>query len=92
MDNLEELVEQIQGTSFMNGQVSGVEIAAKKLREKSGELFANDCDVQSRMCRDMAQELTELAYELRNVYNERYRPQRDEALAKLDELQARLAA
>lgn len=90
MVNLGELGEQISGAAFMLGTTSGIDIAAKKIRSRSGEFFAKGQDKEAKIWRGIADYLDELHKATRSDYDS-YRPQKEAAFKKLDEVQRVLA-
>jgi len=68
--DLGKLGEDIQGASFVLGQSSGLDIAARSLRERSGVLFARGgCDSLANEIRNEAAKLEALSCEFREKYD-----------------------
>ena len=56
-----ELADRIATAAYMDGQVEGLETAARLLRDQSGDLFKRGEDKKAHTCRDIAERLEELA-------------------------------
>ncbi len=70
-EEVEDLLDQAQGSSYYLGIASGWEQASAWLREKSGELFKQGKDSKAQDLRTLAEEATGVSQDRRKLYDER---------------------
>ena len=71
IEELEEMVEHQQGSSYMLGISSGWEQASGAVREKAGTYFKIGNDAAADLYRRLADELLQTSKERRKDYDER---------------------
>lgn len=83
MNNLVEIGERIQGASFLLGQCSGIDIAARWLRNQAGDYFADSLDGIAKTYRSAAAALEQMEMEMRRTFEEGERQAEEKAFEKL---------
>jgi hypothetical protein len=78
-----EIAEKISTTGFLLGQRFGLDMAAKLLLDESAEMFRRRRDDEARLLRDLSDKLMQKEKEQRQIWEEQYRPQREQFFAML---------
>jgi len=84
--DIAKLVGTIESAANLMGQVVGVEIVARLLREKAGDAWKNDQDEKAETYRDAARELEKLAKEKDAFYRQEKLGNKTAAWESLGEL------
>lgn len=79
-----DLGERIQGASYVLATVSGLDEAAKLIRDKAGAAFASNQDREASLYRDLAAEVEALSKRTRKEFDEQYKPRERAAFEELE--------